>query len=115
MATFQPIRNTKAVIDNTPIVDGQLLMTTDLGVGNKIYLDNGTQRIDFNSNSASNVTVTDTNNYFTSDNVEGALSETGMKMNELEGYIGYTSSDIYGVEVDVVSEPLTPLKGRSFC
>ena len=116
MATFQPIRNTKAVIDNTPIVDGQFLMTTDLGVWNKIYLDNGTQRINLNGDkTATSVTITDTNNYFTSGNVEGALSETGMKMNELEGYIGYTSSDIYGVEVDVVSEPLTPLKGRSFC
>lgn len=111
MATFQPIRNTKAVIDNTPIVDGQFLMTTDLGVGNKIYLDNGTQRVDLNSKSASSVTITDTNNYFTSGNVEGALSETGMKMNELEGYIGYTSSDIYGVEVDVVNKTFTRLAG----
>ena len=40
---------------------------------------------------ATSITITDTNNYFTSDNVEGALSElseVGVKMNELEGYIG---------------------------
>ena len=112
MATFQPIRNTKAVIDNTPIVDGQFLMTTDLGVWNKIYLDNGTQRINLNGDkTATSVTITDTNNYFTSGNVEGALSETGMKMNELEGYIGYTSSDIYGVEVDFTNKKFTRLAG----
>ena len=112
MATFQPIRNTKAVIDNTPIVDGQFLMTTDLGIWNKIYLDNGTQRINLNGDkTATSVTITDTNNYFTSGNVEGALSETGMKINELEGYIGYTSSDIYGVEVDVVNKTFTRLAG----
>ena len=31
------IRNTKAVIDAIPIVDGQVLWTTDQGVNNKIY------------------------------------------------------------------------------
>ena len=63
---------------------------------------------------ATSITITDTNNYFTSDNVEGALSElseVGVKMNELEGYIGYTSSDIYGVEVDVVNKTFTRLAG----
>lgn len=109
MATFLPIRDTKVAIDNTPIVDGQFLMTTDLEGGNAIYLDKGTQRIDLNSKTASAVTIADTNNYFTSDNVEGALSETGMKINELEGYIGYTSSDIYGVEVDFKNNKFTRL------
>ena len=39
------IRNTKAVIDAIPIVDGQVLWTTDQGVNNKIYNDCGTTRI----------------------------------------------------------------------
>ena len=61
----------------------------------------------------SNIQITDTNNYFNSDNVEGVLSEVGVKMNELEGYsyIGYTNSDIYGVEVDVVNKTFTRLAG----
>ena len=39
------IRNTLANINNMPIVDGQVLWTTDQGANNKIYNDNGTERI----------------------------------------------------------------------
>lgn len=41
MASFAPIRGTKAEIQNTPIVDGQFLIETDQGDQNKIYIDNG--------------------------------------------------------------------------
>lgn len=44
MATFQPIKDTKANIDALPIIDGQLLITTDLGVNNEISVDTGTTR-----------------------------------------------------------------------
>lgn len=39
------IRDTLANINNMPIVDGQILWTTDQGANNKIYNDNGTERI----------------------------------------------------------------------
>lgn len=45
MASFAPIRGTKAQINNTPIVDGQFLIETDQDDLNKIYLDNGSVRI----------------------------------------------------------------------
>ena len=44
MASFAPIRGTRAQINATPIVDGQFLVETDQGNENKIYLDNGTTR-----------------------------------------------------------------------
>ena len=45
MASIGIIRNTKEVIDATPIVDGQILITIDKGVDNKVYMDYGNQRI----------------------------------------------------------------------
>lgn len=44
MATFVPIRGTQAQILATPIVDGQMLIETDQGNFNKIYLDVNTTR-----------------------------------------------------------------------
>lgn len=45
MASIGIIRNTKEVIDATPIVDGQILITIDKGDDNKVYMDCGNQRI----------------------------------------------------------------------
>ena len=45
MASIGIIRNTKEVIDATPIVDGQILITIDKGDDNKVYMDYGNQRI----------------------------------------------------------------------
>lgn len=45
MASIGIIRNTKEVIDATPIVDGQILITIDKGDDNKVYMDYGSQRI----------------------------------------------------------------------
>ena len=45
MASVGIIRNTKEVIDATPIVDGQILITIDKGDDNKVYMDYGNQRI----------------------------------------------------------------------
>lgn len=39
------VRGTRTEIENTPILDGQLLFETDQGLNNKIYADNGLQRI----------------------------------------------------------------------
>ena len=50
MASIGIIRNTKEVIDATPIVDGQILITIDEGDDNKIYMDYGSQRITIGSN-----------------------------------------------------------------
>ena len=108
MATFLPIRNTKTEIDTTPIVDGQFLMTTDLGDNNRIYLDNGTQRIDLNSTNtssvASSVTITDTNNYFTSGNVEGALSEVGNTVANIEDELVDINAELLSETNDRLAE-----------
>ena len=45
MASVGIIRNTKEIIDATPIVDGQILITIDKGDDNKVYMDYGSQRI----------------------------------------------------------------------
>lgn len=39
MASFAPIRGTKAEIENTPLIDGQFLIETDQGNQNKIFVD----------------------------------------------------------------------------
>lgn len=44
MASFSPIRGTRAQISATPIVDGQFLVETDSSGNNKIYIDNSTDR-----------------------------------------------------------------------
>ena len=44
MATSQPIKDTKAVIDALPIIDGQILLTTDQATNNEIYVDDGVTR-----------------------------------------------------------------------
>jgi hypothetical protein len=44
MASFAPIRGTRAQIATTPIVDGQFLVETNQGVNNRIYLDTGSTR-----------------------------------------------------------------------
>lgn len=44
MASFAPIRGTRAQIQATPVVDGQFLVETDQGDNNKIYIDEGSTR-----------------------------------------------------------------------
>ena len=44
MAIFQPIKDTKANVLALPIIDGQILLTTDQGVNNELYLDTGSTR-----------------------------------------------------------------------
>ena len=46
MANVTFKRNTKEIIDATPIVDGQVLFETDQGNNSKIRLDNGVERIE---------------------------------------------------------------------
>ena len=112
MATIAIKRGTQAQITATSIVDGQILYTTDLGVDNKVYLDVGTSRVQVSGRSAaSEISYNNTTGGGSATTVQGALSEVGVKMNELEGYIGYTNSDIYGVEVDVVNKTFTRLAG----
>ena len=50
MASWRIYRNTKEEVNNQPIVDGQMLYTTDQGTKNKIYVDNGTERITIGGN-----------------------------------------------------------------
>ena len=57
MSTFLPIRGTQTVIDATPIIDGQILFTTDT---NNIYIDNGTIRTLYRSVSTVQLSSTNT-------------------------------------------------------
>ena len=50
MASFAPIKDTRAAINATPIVDGQLLFETDMGFQNRIYLDDGASRVTIGGN-----------------------------------------------------------------
>lgn len=52
MASFAPIRDTRTNIENTPIVDGQILFETDMGSANKIYIDNGSTRVQIGGSGA---------------------------------------------------------------
>ena len=45
MASFAPIRDTRENIQNTPIVDGQLLFETNMGASNRIYIDVDSTRV----------------------------------------------------------------------
>ena len=52
MASFAPIRDTRTNIQNTPIVDGQLLFETDMGASNRIYIDVGSTRVQIGGSGA---------------------------------------------------------------
>lgn len=55
MASFAPIRGTRAQISATPIVDGQFLFETDQGTNNKIYADVNSIRSIVGGNTATGV------------------------------------------------------------
>ena len=55
MASFAPIRGTRAQIQATPIVDGQFLVETDQGVDNMIYMDEGSTRTIVGGNTVTGV------------------------------------------------------------
>lgn len=46
MAIASFIRKTRTAISNTAISDGQIFLETDQGNNSKIYMDNGTERIE---------------------------------------------------------------------
>ena len=55
MASFAPIRDTRENIQNTPIVDGQILFETNMGSANKIYIDVGSTRSQIGGTGANNL------------------------------------------------------------
>ena len=63
MASFAPVRGTRTQINNTPIVDGQLLFETDQGESNLIYMDSGSNRIIFSGKVLTSYLVIDTSHY----------------------------------------------------
>lgn len=66
-------RDTTANIANIPIVDGQILLSTD---DNFIYLDNGNQRIQYRNNgTSSGVTYINTTSGLSADDVQDAIDE----------------------------------------
>ena len=66
-------RDTTANIANIPIVDGQILLSTD---DNFIYLDNGNQRIQYRNNGTSGgVTYDNTSSGLSGNDVQEAIDE----------------------------------------
>lgn len=84
MANFKPIRETNAVINATPIVDGQMLFSTELTETSNsgvFYIDNGAVRKQYNWQSVNTKpNLTETNNPVTnklfSTVVNGIVAQT---------------------------------------
>ena len=81
MASFAPIRGTRSQIQVTPIVDGQFLVETDQGVGNKIYMDEGSTRTIVGGNTVTGVLpqlyiYSETGSTVTVENASGTLIPT---------------------------------------
>ena len=77
MASIGIIRNTKEVIDATPIVDGQILITVDKGDDNKVYMDYGSQRITIgNGRPIDSVLNAESNNPIANKAVAGVMLQT---------------------------------------
>ena len=77
MATVTFIRNTTENIANIPIVDGQIILSTD---ENFIYLDNGNQRIQYRNNGiASGIQYSNTSSGLSADDVQEAIDEVAGK------------------------------------
>lgn len=73
-------RDTTANIANIPIVDGQILLSTD---DNFIYLDNGNQRIQYRNNgTSSGVTYINTTSGLSADDVQDAIDELAGRTNK---------------------------------
>lgn len=63
MASFAPVRGTRTQINNTPIVDGQILFEIDQGDNNVIYMDNGSTRATFSGKVLTSYLIVDTSRY----------------------------------------------------
>lgn len=94
MSSFAPIRGTRAVINSTPIVDGQFLIETDQTntTGNKIYLDNGSTRIHVGgAREASDIVYdnTETSTIISATDVQNAIDETVSAIENIMGDVAY--------------------------
>lgn len=79
MATVTFLRDTTNNIANIPIVDGQIILSTD---ENFIYLDNGNQRIQYRNNGvASGVQYINTSSGLSSTDTQGAVDELAERTN----------------------------------
>lgn len=79
MATVVFLRDTTSNIENIPIVDGQIILSTD---ENFIYLDNGNQRIQYRNNGlASGVQYDNSQSLLQATNVQSAIDEVADRTN----------------------------------
>lgn len=79
MATVVFLRDTTNNIANIPIVDGQIILSTD---ENFIYLDNGNQRIQYRNNGlASGVQYVNTQSGLSGTDVQAAIDEVADRTN----------------------------------
>ena len=107
MATVTFIRDTTNNIASIPIVDGQIILSTD---ENFIYLDNGNQRIQYRNNgTSSGVQYTNTSSGLSSTDVQGAIDEVAARTNiATTGTAGVVKIDGTTIEINngVISSPL---------
>lgn len=79
MATVVFLRDTTSNIENIPIVDGQIILSTD---ENFIYLDNGNQRIQYRNNGlASGIQYDNTQSGLSGTTVQSAIDEVADRTN----------------------------------
>ena len=78
MKKILPIRGNRTEINNTPIVDGQLLFEIDSDGQNHIYMDNGTVRIPVGLNNWSQI-------------VDKPFSSIGVGLNVINGVLSLSS------------------------
>lgn len=59
MASFAPVKGSRTEIENTPIIDGQVLFETDQGNDGKIYIDDNLTRVPIGGGSSALSTLGD--------------------------------------------------------
>lgn len=113
MAEVKIKRGTKSEIDNTSIVDGQLLFTTD-EINSSLFIDIGTVRKQIGSNAditAKDVQYDNTSSHLTSTNVQDGMDEIVTKHNSSIGGINTSIQNINQVN-NTQNEKLNDLESK---
>ena len=112
MATVVFLRDTTNNIANIPIVDGQIILSTD---ENFIYLDNGNQRIQYRNNGiSSGVQYDNTTSGLSGDDVQSAIDElSGRTQFATTSNAGIVKPDGISITVDANGKISTPSQTAS--
>lgn len=112
MATVVFLRDTTNNIANIPIVDGQIILSTD---ENFIYLDNGNQRIQYRNNGiSSGVQYDNTTSGLAGDDVQSAIDELSARTQlATTSNAGIVKPDGISITVDANGKISTPSQTAS--